>query len=172
MSLLSAVTTKALAWVCAALLLVLLLSHLVWGLAYLNVLRERDAARSNRDALRADVATQRAEFEAAARVREREQSQALAGVATLFDQELSNADAAHASVVADLRADNLRLRNHWRGCVATAELSFAATATPSADASADLRDRGAADLVRAARECDATVRGLQAVIRTYQGNAQ
>ena len=172
MSLISAVTTKALAWVCAALALVLLVSHLIWGMAYLNVLRQRDAASAERDRLRADVAAQRADFEAAARTREREQSLALAGVSDIFDQELSNAETAHASVVAELHADNLRLRRHWQGCVSAAELPAAAPATGSVDEAAALRATGAADLVRAARECDATVRGLQAVIETYQGSLQ
>ena len=115
--------------------------------------------------LRADLATQRADFEAATRQREREQSEAIAGINAIFEQELSNAQTHHDTVVADLRHDNLRLRNHWQGCVATAKLSYSATAAVSPDEAAELRSQGAADLVRLGAECDATVRGLQSIVR-------
>lgn len=130
---------------------------------------ERDTARAEREALSADIATQRAAFEAHARQREREQHQALAGIRLIFAREMQDAQNDHDTVVAELRADNLRLRRHWQGCAATAQLSAAVAAAAGADGGAELRARGAADLVRAGAQCDARIRALQSAVRTYAG---
>lgn len=146
--------------------LVIALAVLV-GLVTVNAGLRADLAKRSADLsdLRADIATQRESFEAKARQREREQSAAIAGLNAIFEQELSNAQTHHDTVVAGLRTDNLRLRNHWQGCVATAELSYASTATARPDAAAELRGQGAADLVRVGAECDARIRGLQSIVK-------
>jgi hypothetical protein len=130
---------------------------------------ERDSLRAERDALRTDIATQRARFEAEARRQEREQHLALAGIRSIFDKEMEDANAEHNRVVDGLRADALRLRQHWQGCTATAELSATAAAAARAYEDAELRARGAADLVRLGAECDARIHGLQSAVRVYSG---
>lgn len=129
----------------------------------------RDAARIERDALRADVATQRAEFEAKARRQEREQHQALAGLRVIFDKEMTDANTKHDAVVAAQRAGTLKLRQHWEARVATAELSTAAAAAARADEGAELRATGAGDLVRVGARCDARIRALQGDARICRG---
>lgn len=98
---------------------------------------------------------------------ERKASADIAAIAEQYEQEKDDARINEARVVADLRADNLRLRQYWTGC----EFSRVPTATGPAsepDAAADDRAESAARIVRAAAECDAQVRGLQAVIRSWQ----
>lgn len=125
-----------------------------------------------REAMVAEVALQRATFEARARQREREQHAALAGVRQILEKELHDAQETHAAVVAGLHADNLSLRRHWQGCVATAELSAAAATAAGVDDGAELRAHGAADLVRAGAQCDARIRALQSALTIYAGDAQ
>lgn len=155
-----------------ALLIALVASNTYWLVHSAGLASQRDLARAERDAVRADVATQRAAFEARARRQEREQHEALAGVRMIFDLEMTDAKSTHDAVVAGLRADALRLRSHWQGCVATSGLSAAVAAeirAGDADAAAELRARGAADLVRLGAECDARIRGLQSAVNTYAG---
>lgn len=164
--------SKALTWACVALLAVLLIANALWSLAYSRAIADRNAARAERDAQRADVATQRAQFEAQARQKEREQSQALAGVAAIYEQEMNDAQAEHDAVVADLLSGAARLRRHWQGCAATAELSATVATAARADAGAGLRAASAGRIVRAGDECDAHIRGLQAALRTYAGETR
>lgn len=149
------------------LLLVLLL--VVQGISNGRLRVAASAAEARREALVAEIAGQRAEFEIRARQREREQHEALAGIRLIFAREMQDAQNDHDTVVAELRADNLRLRRHWQGCAATAELSAAVAAAAGADGGAELRARGAADLVRAGAQCDARIRALQSAVRTYAG---
>lgn len=146
-----------------------LIANALLAFGWQHAISQRNAARQERDALRADVAEQRAAFEAKARQQEREQHQALAGVREIFDQEMSNAQTQHDAVVADLRAGALRLRSHWQAHLATAELSAAVAAASRADDGTELRARGAADLVRIGAECDTRIRGLQSAVRAYSG---
>jgi hypothetical protein len=89
----------------------------------------------------------------------------LEAIAAQYEQDKANAQETAKQVVADLRAGNERLRNHWQGCVATGELAATAAAARESDAAEQLRNRGAADLVRLAARADAKERALQAVIR-------
>lgn len=146
-----------------------LIANLLFVLAVYALGAQRDTARAERDTLTANIATQRATFEAHARQREREQHQALAGIRLIFAREMEDAQNEHDAVVAGLRADAVRLRRHWQGCAATAELSAAVAAAAGADGGAELRARGAADLVRAGAQCDARIRALQSAVRTYAG---
>lgn len=108
-----------------------------------------------------------AEREATERARqaERELAQAYADAAEEYERGKADARATADRVIADLRAGNLRLRDHWQGCAATSRVSGEATSAAIADAGAELRRAGAADLVRLADQCDAQVKGLQAIVR-------
>lgn len=126
-------------------------------------------ARGQHASLLAEVASQRAAFEARARQREREQHAALAAVRHILNEDLVDAQAKHDAVVADLAADNLRLRRHWQGCIATADLSATVVAAARVDAGAELRARGAADLVRLGAQCDARIRAWQTLYASQRG---
>lgn len=66
-------------------------------------------------------------------------------------------------IIADLRAGTLRLRKQWQGC--RAGLSEAGGSPGGGDGDAELREKGAADLIGIGREADAQLRACQAVIR-------
>jgi len=88
---------------------------------------------------------------------------------TIAEQEREDAQLKADAVIADLGADRLRLRQHWRGCQATAALSAATASAGQSDAAEQGRAEGAGDLVRLAAEWDAKERGLHAVIRADRG---
>lgn len=71
-------------------------------------------------------------------------------IAVNHQRKLSDAEAKRSRVLADVLAGNLRLQEHWRGC-----LSDAAAAPGEPDAAAQRRAAGAADLVRIGAEFDA-----------------
>lgn len=152
-----------------AALLASVVANLLFVFAVYALAAQRDEARSQRDTIAAQVIHQRAEFEVRARQREREQHEALAGIRLIFAREMQDAQNEHDAVVAGLRADAVRLHRHWQGCAATAQLSAAVATAAGADGGAELRARGAADLVRAGAQCDARIRALQSAIRTYAG---
>jgi len=131
---------------------------------------ERKRATDALDALRSlqtSVALDRALSEAEARATEARHRAALEAVAVRYTEELHDAQARADAVVADLRAGNLRLREHWRGCEnAAARVPAATAAGTGADDGAELREAGARDLVRLGAACDAWIRGLQRVIET------
>ena len=106
---------------------------------------------------------------AKARERERELTEHMAEVAESYERDRADAQAAADRVVSELRAGNLRLHKRWQAAIATRDLSEAATAAGESDAAADDRHASASRIVRAAEHCDAQVRGLQAVIRSYRG---
>jgi hypothetical protein len=83
------------------------------------------------------------------------------------EQEQRHADAlaARDRTIADLRAGNLRLRDHW-ACTVPAD----AAAGPGAggDDAAERRREGAGDLVRVADTADADLAACQAQVTLYQ----
>ena len=95
-----------------------------------------------------------------ARQQEQAHAQALADVAQQYEQDKQDAQDNHARLVADLRRGTVRLQDHW---TCKASVPGAESGTGIADAGTDLRQAGAADLIAAADQCDAQVRGLQAV---------
>ena len=99
-----------------------------------------------------------------ARQAEHEQGQALADIGATHEQDRQTAEAVPAAVVADLRADVLRLRQHWAGCE-TRALSEAAAGAVERDALAELRAEAAGAVVRVGRDADDHIRACQAVIR-------
>lgn len=105
------------------------------------------------------AADAKAEASEAARREEASRAEAVHYIGQAYERGKTDAQSKADAVAADLRADNLRLRKHWRGCVST---STAAAGQP--DAGAELRAAGAGDLVRVVAACEAQVRGLQAVI--------
>lgn len=119
--------------------------------------RARDAAESERDS----AVTERDNANRLIAV-ERQRAQQAAAVAEKFEQEKRDAESKGAAVVAGLRAGNLRLQQRWAGC----EVAVPAVAAPAGEPDAAPADRAesAGRIVRAAADCDAQVRGLQALI--------
>lgn len=114
--------------------------------------QEASQARAEVDALRKTLDT------------ERKRADAMTAIAQNYEEEKDAAAAESDRVIADLRAGNLRLRQLWQAQAATADLSQAVARAAQPDEGARDREESAARIVRAADECDAQVRGLQAVI--------
>ena len=100
---------------------------------------------------------------------ERGYTQRLHEIAAKHEKDKADAEAAADRTIAGLRAGTVQLRQHWQGCVATSRLSAAESAAGFADDAARLRAEGAGALVRLADQCDAQVRGLQAVVMADRG---
>lgn len=94
---------------------------------------------------------------------ERQRVKRAEAVATQYEQEKVDAESKGAAVADGLRAGNLRLQQRWAGC--EARVSDLAASPGQPDGAADDRAEGASDLVRAAAEADAQIRGLQALVR-------
>ena len=150
---------------------VLILSNLLWAVYAVGLIAQRDRARLDRAELVAQVIGQREDAQRQARQRERDNAQAMVELATQLNKDLSNANQKHDAVVAGLRADAVRLRGHWQGCIATGDLSRAAEAAAGVDDSAGLRAAGAASLVRVGAECDARLTAWQRYARAVTGAA-
>ena len=132
---------------------------LALGVQTLRLDHERmQAARAAAFADKAQLAAERA-----ARAEEQARAEAVDRIAGAYEKGKADAQAAAERVAADLRAGNLQLRDRWQGC--QARLSGAAIAAGEPDAAARDREESAGRIVRAAAECDAQVRGLQALIR-------
>ena len=151
---------RASAWKYATLLFAALAVVAVIGCALFR-------GRADIDRLRADAAEQRSaqsEARAAAltlaRNQEHAKAEQIAAIADQYEQDKANAQKAADRTIADLRAGNLRLQNRWRGCV-----SGAPAAPGEPDAAAADREQGAADIVRASAEADATIRALQDIVK-------
>lgn len=114
-----------------------------------------------------DLAMDKAQAAEHAQAVERAIVVAVGGVAAAFEEELRNAKDRSDSVIADLRAGNLRLQQRWAGCE-TQRLSDAAAAAVEPDAAAGDREESAGRIVRAAAQCDAQVRGLQALVTGWR----
>lgn len=137
-------------------------------------------ARSDLSDLRASIALSTAatadavaSAERRARERNEELSAAYILAASNYDRGVRDAEATGAHVLADLRADNLRMHRRWTDAEARArDLSAATPDTGAPDAAADDREESAARIVRAAAECDAQVVALQDIVRAFTGRAQ
>lgn len=106
----------------------------------------------------AELATKASE---AARAAEQRQSAAFDAIALKYEQDKTDALAIQGSVIADLRAGNLRLRDRWATQGLAAQVAARAG---QPDAAADDRAASAGRIVRAARDADDQIRGLQAVL--------
>ena len=109
---------------------------------------KRDAAQAETKAVQGARATEQASAET------------LADIGTQHEEDRRDAETVPAAVAADLRDGNLRLRREWQGCE-TQRLSDASSAVAAAEQYARDREDGAGRLVRAAKQCDAQVIGLQ-----------
>lgn len=113
----------------------------------------------------AEMARAEADLQAKYRKAEQDKATALAGVAQQNEQDRADAQDAYERDVANLRAGNLRLQQRWQASESTCRVSGAAASAAVADAAAADREASAARIVRAARDADAQIRGLQAVVR-------
>lgn len=104
-----------------------------------------------------------ADAQIVARTREYEAAIASAQIASDYERAKHDAQTTADSVVADLRAGTLRLREQWRGCQADVVSTIAAAAA-GADAAEQRRRDSAGAIVRAATACDAQVTGLQRIV--------
>ncbi|ALN79497.1 hypothetical protein [Lysobacter antibioticus] len=93
---------------------------------------------------------------------ERRRADTANAIAAKYEQEKQDAESNGAAVVAGLRAGTLRLQDRWAGC--EARLSAASRRAGEPDAEAEDRTASAGRIVRAAADCDAQVRGLQALV--------
>lgn len=123
-----------------------------------------NAAKTSANKIIAEMAAAEAEAQARARKREQAFAAALADIAAKYLEELQDAEADEARLVADLRAGNERLHARWRSSIATCDVSSAAARAAELDAQARDREESAARAIRAADEADAQIAGLQAVI--------
>jgi hypothetical protein len=129
-----------------------------WQFQHCNSAMARMAAEH--EAQRATAAAQASEQ---ARQAEAEKADLANQVAIEYERGKQDAQAVADRVADDLRAGALRLRKQWQGC--EARVPEAATGPGEPDAGAADRAEGARRIVRAAAECDAQVKGLQALVK-------
>ncbi|HQD64130.1 MAG TPA: hypothetical protein PLJ16_02810 [Casimicrobium huifangae] len=145
---------------------------IVWAVQQVRVLDARMETVQAREKL----AIAQTAAVAQARKKEREWQAQADAIAAKYVEDLAGAEETHRAVVADLERGAVRLRAHWQGCQATAELSAAAESAARADEASRLREQAAARIVRVGAECDAHVRGLQGVVmasrQVKDGNEQ
>ena len=98
----------------------------------------------------------------AARQHEQRDAANSAKVAEAYEQGKRDAEVAGKRVADDLRAGNLRLRKQWQGCQ---NLPGPSTGAAEPDAGAADRNESAGAIVRAAREADEQIKGLQDILR-------
>lgn len=160
---------KAKAWILAA-----VIAWWGWtGHAAHDALRVAYAEHFADDAAAAAaLAAEQLTHERTARHQERAVALQLADAAQSLEEAKTDAQDTERAVVTDLRADNLRLRQHWQGCVATSAVSAAATSASQRDAAADVRDAAAGAVVRVGADADAALEACQAVVRAYEGVGQ
>lgn len=109
----------------------------------------------------AEYAKAEAELQAKYRKAEQARVDGLAAIAEQSEVRIREIQSEADALAAGLRAGNVRLRQHWQGAIATCDLSRDTAAALAAEREAELREQGAADLVRLAAEADAQVRALQ-----------
>lgn len=100
-----------------------------------------------------------------ARTLEREKQNAVDEVAERYEERRREESEVEASTIADLRAGNLRLRNHWQGCEATSRVSSSAITASILDANTAAREASSGAIIRAGRSCDNWIIGLQEYAR-------
>jgi hypothetical protein len=149
-------------WACIALALLaiaagMLAMHFRGSLAVSRALQHRAEER----AAQLDANLKASE---AARAKEHEQASQFQAIAQQYEQDKTDAQAKADRTIADLRAGTVRLRSQWQGCQARG-VSAAPASASQPDADAQLRSKGASDLVRIAAEADAQIRGLQAALK-------
>ncbi|WP_315388728.1 hypothetical protein [uncultured Stenotrophomonas sp.] len=94
---------------------------------------------------------------------EHTQAQDVAAIGVKHEEDRTAAASLPAAVIAELRADRLRMRDGWSSCE-TQRVSDAAAATGERDAATQRREEFAGAVVRAGRDADDQLRACQAVI--------
>lgn len=94
---------------------------------------------------------------------EHSQANSMADIGAKHEDDRAAAATVPDAVVADLRADRLRLRDGWASCE-TQRLSETVASTSERDAAAQRREEFAGAVVRAGRDADDQLRACQAVI--------
>ena len=130
------------------------IGHAVWTWGY-------DTANVRAEKVIGEFAKAEAVAQEKARAVEQRRAEDLAALDAKYQRELDDAKGKAESVAADLRAGNLRLRQHWQASIATCELSADTTAALHAEQQAQLRAESAARIVRLGAEADAQIRALQ-----------
>ena len=141
-------------------------SGAVWRWGHKTGKREVQAVLDQRilvDAIKGQIASE------AARKHEQADAQANARIAEAYEKGKQDAEAAGKRVADNLIAGNLKLRKRWQGCEATDRVSDAATRAAESDAEAADRAESAGRIVRAAREADEQIKGLQDILRAERG---
>lgn len=105
----------------------------------------------------------------AARRAEQTQAVAFASIAQQNEQDKIDAKAYSDRVIADLHTGALRLRDRWATQSLSQQAGVAAS-TSAPDAVADDRAASAGRIVRAARDADDQIRGLQEVLRVERSH--
>lgn len=86
-------------------------------------------------------------------------------VSQAYEKGREDAEVQGKRVADDLRSGALRLQQRWAGCE-TQLLSTASAAASQPDAAGWDRSESAGRIVRAAKQCDAQVEGLQQLLKT------
>lgn len=97
---------------------------------------------------------------AKARKQEREWQAHADEVGRQHQSRLDAIEAEHDQLVADLRAGNVRLRDHWLSAARERDAN-AADAARLADENARLREESAGRIVRAVEQCESVILGWQ-----------
>lgn len=150
---------------------VLLLALLAWGAVSAGSwLYEQGRKSAELECSAAKLALSEAAVKDLQEARAKEQAIAkkLADAGEQHEQDLDDAKATAARVAADLRADNLKLRQHWQGCQATGRVSGDAASAALADAQARLREKDAGEAIGDAKRADDWIKRLQDTVRAYQ----
>ena len=144
-------------------ILAAIVAFVVWSAAMAAVGWEFRDSRADIKQLRTDLEFASAANDALVETLDAERAKAaeLADIAAKYEQEKTDAQAAADRTIADLRAGNVRLQNRWAGCPAVPK---APATSGQPDGATDDRAESAGRIVRAAAECDAQIRGLQAVV--------
>lgn len=122
--------------------------------------RDRSAEADANRKLAESAAAETAAVERA-RALERDSAERINRLAEAYEQDKRNREESHANDLARLATGADRLRAHWQGCKATADLSGYAASAALADAAEQLRRKDTADLIGIGREADAKERALQ-----------
>lgn len=120
-----------------------------------------DTANVRAEKIIADFAKAEAEAQAKAREIERRRVESIAEIEAKHASELGRIESEVETLVSDLRAGTVRLRQHWQAAVATCDVSRDSAAALAAEREAELRAESAARIVRIGAEADAKVRALQ-----------
>lgn len=148
-----------------------LIVALVLAFGYMGWRAERADIRAERAQEAAERSSQQLADTTAALEAERAYTQRMHEIAAEHEEAKNEIERQAAADLADLRSGNLRLHDRWQACAATSRLPAVESAASLANDRADDRSASAVRAVRAAAECDATVKGLQAVVRADRAGA-